>query len=280
MIDRTISHSVEVPVNPATAFQIFTDEVGAWYLSGPQSWNDPQQAVGMLFEPGVDGRWMEIWDEETGEGYEVGRIRVWEPGSRLVFTYRTVNMPPTPATEVEVRFIPSDGGTLVTLDHRGWDALPPGPATERFERTREGWGVVLRAYATYAARRRQQAPGREAAFPAAAKTPPVELGYFALAVADVDRAKTFFGALFGWSFAPTSERAGAHIENTKIPGAIARGPAPVLYFRVGDIRAAIARLVALGGRADEPIESASGWSASCTDDQGTRFDLWQPARGY
>ena len=29
---------------------------------------------------------------------------------------------------------------------------------------------------------------------------PVELGYFTLAVKDVDRAKKFYGALFGWTF--------------------------------------------------------------------------------
>lgn len=121
----SVVRTVDVAVDPTRAFEVFTDEIGEWYLGGPYSWNDPARAVGIRFERGVGGRWLEVWDEATGEGYELGRIRVWQPGERLVVSYRNVQLPPGLETEIEVRFEPVAGGTRVTLEHRGLDALPP-----------------------------------------------------------------------------------------------------------------------------------------------------------
>ena len=116
--------SVEVPVDPVTAFQAFTEEIGQRYRPGRYSWNDPTRAVGIRFEPGPGGRLVEVHDLVTGEGYEVGRILVWEPGVRLVMAYRNVHLPPTLRSEVEVRFERVEGGTRVILEHRGLDRLP------------------------------------------------------------------------------------------------------------------------------------------------------------
>ena len=46
-----------------------------------------------------------------------------------------------------------------------------------------------------------------------------------------------------------------------------------LDFVVEDIHAAVAKVRELGGTAEEPTESPSGWSAECRDDQGTLFCL-------
>jgi predicted enzyme related to lactoylglutathione lyase len=53
-----------------------------------------------------------------------------------------------------------------------------------------------------------------------------------------------------------------------------------LYFRVDDITSAGARVKALGGTASDIKEYPSGLNATCTDDQGTKFCLWQPAAGF
>lgn len=109
-----------------------------------------------------------------------------------------------------------------------------------------------------------------------------ELGYFTIPVADMERGRAFYGMLFGWQFAPDANDAYAHVANTTPPGGLhcAEGSTPQVWFRVGDIKAAVEQVRALGGQADEPQESPSGWSTSCRDDQGTHFNLWQAAPGY
>jgi predicted enzyme related to lactoylglutathione lyase len=110
---------------------------------------------------------------------------------------------------------------------------------------------------------------------------PVELGYLTLKVADVGRARTFYGALFGWEF--EGGAGGAHVKNTKLPLGLAQGgPVSIsfAYFKVADIDATMARVRELGGTARDRAESPSGLSAVCTDDQGTEFSLWQPAPGF
>lgn len=52
-----------------------------------------------------------------------------------------------------------------------------------------------------------------------------------------------------------------------------------LYFQVGDIRAAVARVRDLGGHAGEPEKAPYGWGAECRDDQGGAFGLLQLGAG-
>jgi hypothetical protein len=84
---EAITASVEVGVDPETAFQIFTAEIDRWWRPGPINWYDSQRAVGTRIEPGVGGRWLEIYDEANEDVLEIGRITVWEPGRRLVLLY-------------------------------------------------------------------------------------------------------------------------------------------------------------------------------------------------
>ncbi len=67
------------------------------------------RAVGMRCEPGVGGRLIEVYDEQTGEGRELARITAWEPGRRLARHSSVDDM------EIEVRFAPSAAGTDVTV---------------------------------------------------------------------------------------------------------------------------------------------------------------------
>ena len=135
----SVTASVEVAVDPATAFEVFTEDIDAWYKRGPHSFKDPK-AVGVRFEPGVGGRLLEVHDAATGEGIEWGRVLVWEPGARLVFSDLLSSAPPAPATEVEVRFVPVASGTRVTLEHRGLDRLPPDVAAQK---RKYGWITLL-----------------------------------------------------------------------------------------------------------------------------------------
>jgi uncharacterized protein YndB with AHSA1/START domain len=146
-----VARTVEVAVDPLTAFEVFTAEIGDWYVGGPWSWNDPERAVGIRIEPGVGGRWVEVWDEATGDGFEIGRVLAWEPGRRLLVSYRSRWLPPEPPTEIEVRFTPVDAGTRVVLEHRGLDRLPPD-VVARFVGP-HAWAGLLGAYTRHVAAR-------------------------------------------------------------------------------------------------------------------------------
>jgi hypothetical protein len=72
-------------VDPGTAFTAFTEELDLWWVRGPINYFDAAKAIGMRCEPGVGGRLLEVYDEATGEGRELGRITVWEPGRWLAW---------------------------------------------------------------------------------------------------------------------------------------------------------------------------------------------------
>jgi len=141
----TVAVAVEVAVDPAAAFEIFTDEIGRWWRPGPLNWNYADRAIGMRIEPGVGGRWIEVHDDSTGEGFEHGRVLVWEPGRRLVLRYEDRGHD-IDGTEVEVRFEPVEGGTRVTLEHRGWDRLAADLAARKVQIKRWGWANILGWY--------------------------------------------------------------------------------------------------------------------------------------
>src|SRR3954469_17249992 len=143
-----VTATVEVPVAPAVAFEMFTGEIDRWWRPGPINWNHADRAIGVRIEPGVGGRWIEVEDAETGEGCECGRITVWEPGERLVFLYRDSGHV-LDDTELEIRFEPVPGGTRVTLEHRGWERLDAEVVAQRRNFKRAGWLNILSWYSDW-----------------------------------------------------------------------------------------------------------------------------------
>ncbi len=115
-----MSAETEVAVDPTTAFKAFTEEIDRWWLAGPINYHDAARAVGMRCECGVGGRLVEVYDSATGEGLELGRITVWEPGQRLAWTSSTDDI------EMTVRFEPTAAGTRVIVEGR----LPAGGRDE------------------------------------------------------------------------------------------------------------------------------------------------------
>jgi predicted enzyme related to lactoylglutathione lyase len=112
-----------------------------------------------------------------------------------------------------------------------------------------------------------------------------ELSFFELGVGDPDRARAFYGALFDWEF--VDEGSGATIETPNVPGGLHGGDpgaSPLLFFRVDDLDAALARVRELGGEVadgldDDPETVARfGRFVLCQDDQGSGFGLHQPPR--
>ncbi|MBU1326096.1 MAG: bleomycin resistance protein [Alphaproteobacteria bacterium] len=111
----------------------------------------------------------------------------------------------------------------------------------------------------------------------------IQLGYFTLDTPDLDKARAFYGGLFGWTFeADSSHATYAHVADSDPPFGLRKGQCKVythLYFRVTDIETLTKRAVDLGGKSEVPSESATGLSVSIVDDQGVSFSLWQPGPG-
>jgi predicted enzyme related to lactoylglutathione lyase len=107
-----------------------------------------------------------------------------------------------------------------------------------------------------------------------------EPSWFEIGVADVARARSFWGGLLGWQF-HDMPGANAWIETPTGRGGL-HGADPsatlTLYLAVPDIDAAVQRVRELGGTADEPSAEQGdfGRFASCVDDQGVSFGLHQP----
>ena len=104
--------------------------------------------------------------------------------------------------------------------------------------------------------------------------------YIELCVEDADKARVFYGALFGWS-----------VDGDAGPGQASTGglgvgihdgdPSSLLevFFSVDDLEHAVARLVELGGETVSEVHAenaAFGRWVECRDDQGVRFGLRQP----
>jgi len=142
----TATAAVEVPCDPDAAFEVFTAQIGTWWRRGTRYWNDAAGGKELRFEPYVGGRLVEVHDLETGEGFEIGRVLAWEPGKRLVFTWRQDDWGPSEFTEVEVRFEAAGNGTRVTVEHGGWDRVPSAGAGVS-EGYGQGWAELLGFYA-------------------------------------------------------------------------------------------------------------------------------------
>ena len=118
--------SIRVPCSPIQAFEVFTEEIGDWWAYDSFFKLTPRSPGVMAFEPpdglGQGGRLIERLP--SGKVFEVGPVRVWSPGERLVVGWRQASFGPEHATEVEVRFEPVGEETRVTVEHRGWDSIP------------------------------------------------------------------------------------------------------------------------------------------------------------
>jgi uncharacterized protein YndB with AHSA1/START domain len=142
---ETVRVSIDLAVDPATAFAAFTEDVDQWWARGRKNrFRAPWIGI-MRFEPGPNGRLVEVYDDETGDLYEVGRITAWEPGRRLAFTWRIPNFAPDEITHVSITFEPIADGTRITLEHAGWETLRPdhparhGLTGTAFRMMRSGW---------------------------------------------------------------------------------------------------------------------------------------------
>lgn len=136
MIDP-IRISFDVACSPEHAFTVWTAKTSRWWPVSHTVSETP--GLDIIFEPRAGGR---IY-ERTPDGREVdwGDITAWEPPRKLGYLW-FIRVDRSDATEVEISFIASGGGTRVEIEHRGWERLAErGPSWR--DANQGGWNGVL-----------------------------------------------------------------------------------------------------------------------------------------
>jgi hypothetical protein len=143
-----IRRSVTVGLEPERAFTLFTEEMDSWWpvethARAVDEFGDEELKVERVeFQTHAGGRILEHMS--NGQALPWGDVLVWEPPARFVLEWHpsSSNRPPT---EVEVRFTARPDGTVVELEHRGWERLGPGFAEVRGSYD-SGWVPTLERF--------------------------------------------------------------------------------------------------------------------------------------
>jgi uncharacterized protein YndB with AHSA1/START domain len=139
MIDEataaTVRRSVTVQAPPERAFEVFTAGFSSW-------WPIESHHIGETMAVDADGNEC-VW----------GFVTAWEPPHRVLLAWHLTpeyefDPDPAKATEVEVRFTAQESGTLVELEHRGFERHGATGAVMREKVSAEGgWADLLDRYA-------------------------------------------------------------------------------------------------------------------------------------
>ena len=128
MTGDRVSASVFVAAPPDIAFEVFTEQIDAWWRHGLK-FRDGARGLSVLhLEAKLGGRLFETISAPGSDGAHVvqtGVVTEWNPPRALRIEWRGGNFAPHETTTVSVDFEPRRGGTQVTLVHAGWAALPP-----------------------------------------------------------------------------------------------------------------------------------------------------------
>lgn len=143
----TGSVTVEVPIDQA--FVVFSGSIDSWW---PHQFHIGQADVAaVVLEPRVGGRWYERGVD--GSECDWGRVLVWEPPHRLLFTWQITGSwqfdpDPAHASEIDVRFT-ADGParTVVEVEHRHLDRITGGQAIQDAINGGGGWALLLDVFA-------------------------------------------------------------------------------------------------------------------------------------
>jgi uncharacterized protein YndB with AHSA1/START domain len=139
-----IVKTVIVQCAPATAFRVFTADIGRWY---PLEMFSVRPAVDCRLEPRVGGRLYEI----GADGQETlwGHVLDWDPPHALALSWQA-RVTEEEAQRIDISFRAIPDGTEVRLVHAGWERVKIEGAEWR-DRYDGGWVEVFeRRFKTFA----------------------------------------------------------------------------------------------------------------------------------
>lgn len=143
--------SLRVKATPSEAFDVFTQEIGAWWRPNGLFQLTPRGDGVLSFE----NQERLITTLPNGKVFEIGRVTAWAPREELAFSWRQATFSPEQQTQVTVRFEAIGEETRVTVEHRGWDAIPQDhvarhgfPLMVFQQRQAEHWRGLLGSFST------------------------------------------------------------------------------------------------------------------------------------
>ena len=134
-----VAFEIEAPQDHA--FDTWTHGIDRWWP--PSHTQTGRSDLEIVLEGRVGGRIFERTPD--GEEFDWGQVEVWEPPSRLVYSWHLKRDPREP-TEVEIMFRAIGAeATRVEIEHRGWERLGAEGQDQR-DRHGSGWGSLLPHY--------------------------------------------------------------------------------------------------------------------------------------
>jgi uncharacterized protein YndB with AHSA1/START domain/uncharacterized protein YciI len=137
-----VRKSIFVQAAPQRTWEVFL--AGSWWPRSHSVLASGSPQISVTVEPRVGGRWYETG--EDGSQCDWGNVLACDPPRRLVLTWMlngNFERDPDSITEVEVTFAEEDGGTLVTLEHRGFDKIATGEQLRKAVDSDHGWGTII-----------------------------------------------------------------------------------------------------------------------------------------
>ena len=136
----TIVHQYDLRCPAARAFEVYVGRTGDWWH--PDYTPDPASFEDLTIEPGAGGR---VFLTHRGMGeFDIGRVTVWEPPERLVYS-SVLGQEPDQPSEIAVTLTPRGGGCRFRFEHGGWHA---GNAADRDKFTE--WPRILDRFVSLA----------------------------------------------------------------------------------------------------------------------------------
>jgi uncharacterized protein YndB with AHSA1/START domain len=153
MTETTVAarRSITVQAPPERAFEVFTAGFNSWWPIESHHIG-ATMATEVIMELRAGGRWFER--DADGNECDWGYVTELEPPHRLLLAWHLTpewgfDPDPAKATDVEVTFrATEDGGTLVELEHRGFEKHgETGAKMREAVAAPGGWNDLLQMYA-------------------------------------------------------------------------------------------------------------------------------------
>jgi len=145
-----IRQTVTVRLDPERAFDLFTEGMGTWwpldeYSRAVSEFKDDAIHVTRLeFQARMGGRILEHTSDDRILPW--AEVIAWRPPQSVLMAWRP-HSEPEPPTDVEVTFTQRHDGTLVKLEHRGWERLSEAFREGLYEIYARGWITTLGCFA-------------------------------------------------------------------------------------------------------------------------------------